>query len=487
MIKSNRIIISLCLIGSVLNSQTIQLLKPLDDGVSKDGKRNLNSLPKHSSIMNKDIIPINFKRNNKIISKNNNNNNSIKHNINKMVNNNPIKHNINKIVNNNSIKHNIKKIVNNNPIKHNINKMVNNHLTNNMKDINLDKNIKINPNNIVYGYQEKEKQSKENKKYIREKNLEIKKMEFKILALQQRISKFEVLMNDLLSEIDTNSRQVEIVNKVLNNVIDLNTLKETIDRKKIKNKNFKNVINIIMTKIDKKTKIFHNNKNQDMFNLIQHKKNIINPTNNKVSIINKPIEIKKDIKPTNNKVSIINKPIEIKKDIKPINNKVSIINKPIEIKKDIKPINNNKSIIKKAVKIKKAIKPINNKVSIINKPIEIKKAIKNNSLIKTATKWSHLHFNENISEKLSFLSLQVPYLVEKSSNNYYMIKNIFLIKKDKVQNGIVVNNKRNVPVFDKNQEINAIIFNKTKIDVSEYNKNFYKINNKIYINKNNIH
>ena len=303
------------------------------------------------------------------------------------------------------------------------------------------KNNKINIDSDYQAILNKEKLS-----YIRKKNLKIKQLELELLALQQRINKFGILNNKLLSEVETSSRQVEIVNKVLNQEIDLNDLKRVIDDKDIKAKPLNNVVQTAMKNIQKKQ--------FDLFNLVNKKKE-------KIKMIKKQLKL---IKQKNQKEKKSNyhilKKLNFNKSKKLNFNKVKKINQKRNLNKS-KEINFNK------------IKKINQKRNLN----------KNKLLIKKTYKWTHLHFIPKKKEKISFLSLNTSFKVKKYNNKYYKIFEKLLIKKDKVKNNVVKSNNNNNNIYVYNKKLNkiAIIFNHTPIKVKKYNNKYLQITNPIYI------
>jgi len=119
----------------------------------------------------------------------------------------------------------------------------------------LNKNIKpisskkIKKENFTFNYLKKLKKEK-NFNYLRKKNIEIKKIQLKIIELNQRIDKLSIMTNLLINEIKEEGNQVTIVDNIKNKKISLKDLMKL----KTKPKQDK-IIDKILTNIKKQPKL----------------------------------------------------------------------------------------------------------------------------------------------------------------------------------------------------------------------------------------
>lgn len=325
-------------------------------------------------------------------------------------------------------------------------------------------------------------------KNSKEKNLEIKKLELKVVELNHKILELQNMTSILIEKINNNTSNIKIIDKISKNEINLNDLKQN-NFNNFKNKNVKNFIDIKNKESLKETinkEHLDIKENDEVSKKRDTKSNISIPEEQKISLITNN-ELKQNSNKDNKQK---NKKEEIKLNtIKETNDKkVEVSQQPEKIKTEENKIivqetkQDQEDLIKKLKE--KQIEEVINRKSKGEKIIKVNvpEIISKEENLKLAEN-KHLMIGSKDSGVILFKDINIKTKIESEKN--YINDNLLIYKTvvDKSNSIIKTQDKQIKNVYirnEKNEKIGSII-NGTPIDYEEFNETYYRIKNKFYI------
>jgi len=377
------------------------------------------------------------------------------------------------------------------------------------------------------------------KKYILEKNLEIKKLQLEMLELNGKVEKLQTIANELLFKIETNVEKIKIIDKVNKGEITITDLRKKSQEFNFKNKSLKNVvqkdesIKVDIPVIEKEfmKTVEEKMKKPVINNDVQKHSEISLPQEENIVVMEGKVEEKKVIEPIKPKLpfNVIGDTEELKKDDKgfviikspngddgkvvssDISKEVIVLKEAVMDDKEVSTLkpelkneiekneskmvekNINKEKVEEQISLEDSLKQdkkINSLDTVIVNDMKLGKEIVSKNKSNT-TKVLENDTKTFLSDGKTFsgiiLSKYNKVELEKINNEIHLIKLSILIFKETVQNGIVSSKNdaiKTINLRDEKGNVIGGVRKGTSIEVESFNDKYFTVKNKIYLLKN---